>query len=148
MIKVRPTWEKFAKPKTYAHVLSFRKSFIRSLIGFALCFVTIVCIAVIDTYVIRVPKSVGVVMIVIASFGQLYALFLWLGGKACCPNCGKAPIASSGLAFGISPFIKRCSRCDYPLTIQELEKDLAAEANARQPSTAMTRKQTITRLGP
>ena len=82
-----------------------------------------------NKFVFKIPDPLIVAAAVLLSLLQVYVLYLWLGGKARCPNCGKPPVASSGLAFGVSPFISRCSRCDYPLCLPELEKDLA-EKNA------------------
>jgi hypothetical protein len=67
----------------------------------------------------------------------LRGMFSFLGGKARCPQCKATPLAFSKLLgvgpvvrFGIPLFerqIKRCHKCDYPLSLAELEKDLAAE---------------------
>jgi hypothetical protein len=71
----------------------------------------------------------------------LRGLFSFLGGKARCPQCKTTPLVFSKLLgvgpvvrFGIPLFerqIKRCHKCDYPLSLPELEKDLAAEAASK-----------------
>jgi hypothetical protein len=45
-----------------------------------------------------------------------------------CPNCGIPPHNTS-FGGGLSLNPKRCHRCDYPLNLEELEKDLAKEAS-------------------
>lgn len=84
--------------------------------------------------------------VVILSVGFLFVwffprgLFSFFGGKARCPQCKTPPLAFSKL-FGVGPVmefgiplferqIKRCHQCDYPLSLAELEKDLAAERQA------------------
>jgi|688.fasta_scaffold114371_3 hypothetical protein len=45
-----------------------------------------------------------------------------------CPNCGATPREeSSGYGAGISFNPKRCVRCDYPLSVEEMQKDLTLE---------------------
>lgn len=45
-----------------------------------------------------------------------------------CPNCGATPREeSSGYGAGISFNPKRCVRCDYPLSVDEMQKDLTLE---------------------
>lgn len=41
-----------------------------------------------------------------------------------CPNCSVLPSLPLG---GVAANPKRCSQCDFPLSIKELEKDLALE---------------------
>jgi hypothetical protein len=70
----------------------------------------------------------------------LRGLFSFLGGKARCPQCKTMPLVFSKLLgvgpvvrFGIPLFerqIKRCHKCDYPLSLAELEKDLELERQA------------------
>lgn len=85
---------------------------------------------------------------VILSLGLLFVwffprgLFSFLGGKARCPQCKTPPLVFRKLlgvgpviGFGIPLFerqIKRCHKCDYPLSLAELEKDLAAERQAQE----------------
>jgi len=67
-------------------------------------------------------------------------LFSFLGGKARCPQCKATPLVFRKLlgvgpviGFGIPLFerqIKRCHKCDYPLSLAELEKDLELERQA------------------
>ena len=68
-------------------------------------------------------------------------LFSFLAGKARCPQC-KAPPLVFGKLLGVGPVIgfgiplferqiKRCHKCDYPLSLAELEGDLAAERAAQ-----------------
>ena len=74
----------------------------------------------------------------------LQGLFSFLGGKARCPQCKTPPLVFRKLlgvgpviGFGIPIFarqIKRCHKCDYPLSLTELEKDLAAERQALEQS--------------
>jgi hypothetical protein len=83
---------------------------------------------------------------VILSVGFLFVwffpkgLFSFLGGKARCPQCKATPLVFRKLlgvgpviGFGIPLFerqIKRCHKCDYPLSLAELEKDLELERQA------------------
>lgn len=99
----------------------------------------------------HVPKD-RVPLGVILSLGLLFVwffprgLFSFLGGKARCPQCKTMPLVFSKLLgvgpivrFGIPLFerqIKRCHKCDYPLSLAELEKDLAAERQALAQSEA------------
>lgn len=75
----------------------------------------------------------------------LRGLFSFLGGKARCPQCKTPPLVFRKL-LGIGPVIgfgipllerqiKRCHKCDYPLSLAELEKDLAAERAAQELAT-------------
>lgn len=83
---------------------------------------------------------------IILSVGFLFVwffprgLFSFLGGKARCPQCKTPPLVFRKL-LGVGPVIgfgipllerqiKRCHKCDYPLSLAELEKDLAAERQA------------------
>lgn len=69
-------------------------------------------------------------------------LFSFLGGKARCPQCKTPPLVFRKLlgigpviGFGIPLFerqIKRCHKCDYPLSLGELEKDLELERQAQE----------------
>jgi hypothetical protein len=99
----------------------------------------------------HVPKD-QVPLGVILSLGLLFVwffpkgLFSFLGGKARCPQCKTPPLVFRKLlgigpviGFGIPLFerqIKRCHKCDYPLSLAELEKDLAAERQALEQSEA------------
>lgn len=72
----------------------------------------------------------------------LQGLFSFLGGKARCPQCKTPPLVFRKLlgvgpiiGFGIPIFvrqIKRCHKCDYPLSLAELEKDLEQERQAQE----------------
>lgn len=69
-------------------------------------------------------------------------LFSFLVGKARCPQCKTMPLVFSKLLgvgpvvrFGIPLFerqIKRCHKCDYPLSLGELEMDLELERQAKE----------------
>ncbi len=91
----------------------------------------------------HIPKDQTPLSIVLLLGGALSwffvkGLFSFLGGKARCPQCKSPPLVFSKF-LGIGPIISmgiplfecqisRCHKCDYPLSIAELEKDLAAES--------------------
>lgn len=85
-------------------------------------------------------RALNLVVGLITAWFLLRGLFSFLGGKARCPQCKTMPLVFSKLLgvgpvvrFGIPLFerqIKRCHQCDYPLSLAELEKDLAAERQA------------------
>lgn len=82
----------------------------------------------------------------------LRGMFSFLGGKARCPQCKATPLVFSKLLglgpvvrFGIPLFerqIKRCYKCHYPLSLAELEKDLAVERQALEQSEAQPESKT------
>ncbi len=94
----------------------------------------------------RVPKD-QVPLSAILLIGLLFVwffprgLFSFLGGKARCPQCKRPPLVFLKL-LGVGPVIgfgipllerqiKRCHKCDYPLSLVELEKDLELERQAQ-----------------
>ena len=94
----------------------------------------------------QVPLSVILPLGLFTGWFILRGLFSFLGGKARCPQCKAMPLVFSKLLgvgpvvrFGIPLFerqIKRCHKCDYPLSLAELENDLAAERQALEQSEA------------
>jgi hypothetical protein len=90
----------------------------------------------------QVPLSIILLLGILTGWFVLRGLFSFLGGKARCPQCKSPPLVFSKL-LGLGPVvrfgipllerqIKRCHKCDYPLSLVELEKDLAtvrAEVN-------------------
>ena len=84
----------------------------------------------------QVPLSIILPLGILTGWFILRGLFSFLGGKARCPQCKATPLVFSKLLgigpvvrFGIPLFerqIKRCHKCDYPLSLTELEKDLTA----------------------
>jgi hypothetical protein len=94
----------------------------------------------------QMPGYIAIPIGLIVSWYLASGLFSFLGGKARCPQCKTMPLVFSKLLgvgpvvrFGIPIFerqIKRCHKCDYPLSLAELEKDLAAERQALEQSEA------------
>ena len=90
----------------------------------------------------QMPGYIAIPIGLIVSWYLTSGLFSFLGGKARCPQCKTMPLVFSKLLgvgpvvrFGIPLFerqIKRCHKCDYPLSLAELEKDLAAERQAQE----------------
>jgi membrane associated rhomboid family serine protease len=89
----------------------------------------------------QVPLTVIFSLGLFTAWFGLKGLFSFLAGKARCPQCKTTPLVFSKL-FGVGPVmgfgiplferqIKRCHKCDYPLSLAELEKDLAAEREAQ-----------------
>lgn len=81
------------------------------------------------------PDFVVIFIGFFASIKLLQWIFIFWLGDARCPQCGAIPIANERL-FGVGPAIgfgiplfewqiKRCCKCNYPLSFQELEKDLS-----------------------
>ena len=126
-VKQVPSWEKFPKPKSAELINQFRRAFNEVWIWFVFFFGSSALVLFIDKQITKVPFAIGLSVALLASGGMLRVLYLSLLGKARCPNCYQPPMQSSGLAFGIALRIKRCGRCDYPLTLEELEKDLTKE---------------------
>ncbi len=94
----------------------------------------------------QVPLSVILPLGLFTGWFILRGLFSFLGGKARCPQCKRPPLVFRKL-LGVGPVIgfgipllerqiKRCHKCDYPLSLAELEKDLAAERQALERSEA------------
>jgi hypothetical protein len=90
----------------------------------------------------QVPLGVILPLGIFTGWFILRGLFSFLGGKARCPQCKATPLVFSKL-LGVGPVvrfgipllerqIKRCHKCDYPLSLAELEKDLAAERAAQE----------------
>jgi hypothetical protein len=85
----------------------------------------------------QVPLTVIFPLGLFTAWFGLKGLFSFLAGKARCPQCKAIPLVFSKLLgvgpvvrFGIPLFerqIKRCHKCDYPLSLGELEKDLELE---------------------
>ena len=126
-IKQVPSWEKFPKPKSVELINQFRRAFNEVWLWFVFMFGGSALLLFVDKQIVKVPVAIGLAVALAATWGLLRILFLSLFGKARCPNCALPPMQSSGLAFGIALRIKRCGRCGYPLTLEELEKDLASE---------------------
>jgi hypothetical protein len=122
--KQTTSWEKHPKPKTHDLVLKFRRAFKEVWILFGFIFFGTTLIILAEIFFFKVPLWIGFPFAFMASIALLRILFLSLLGKACCPNCKYPPIQKSGLTFGIALRISRCERCDYPLNLDELEKDL------------------------
>ncbi len=81
------------------------------------------------------PNFITILVGFFASIKLLQWIYIFWLGNARCPQCGATPIANERL-FGVGPSvgfgvplfecqIKRCCKCDYPLSLKELEKDLA-----------------------
>lgn len=94
----------------------------------------------------QVPLTVIFLLGLFTAWFGLKGLLSFLAGKARCPQCKTMPLVFSKLLgvgpvvrFGIPLFerqIKRCHKCDYPLSLAELEKDLAEERQALSQSAA------------
>jgi hypothetical protein len=133
-----------AIPKNVDTILTFLQAYRNARLNmFIIPFgLTISYYAIRNLFFSHIPKD-QVSWAVILSVGFLFlwffprGLFSFLGGKARCPQCKTTPLVFSKLLgvgpvvrFGIPLFerqIKRCHKCDYPLSLAELEKDLAAE---------------------
>ena len=126
-IKQVPSWEKFPKPKSAELINQFRRAFDEVWIWFIFIFGGSALVLFVDKQISKVPFALGLSVALLASGGMIRILFLTLLGKARCPNCYQPPMQSSGLASGLALRIKRCGRCDYPLNLEELKKDLAKE---------------------
>jgi hypothetical protein len=131
-IKQVPSWVKHPKPKSAELVIAFERAFRRVWLCFGLMFGGMALLLLVDKLIVKVPLLIGVPFALVLSLALLMALYLACFGKARCPNCGQLPLQRSGLAAGIPLRIARCRRCDYPLRMEELEKDRQKEAAEAQ----------------
>lgn len=135
-------------PKNAAAVLAFLHAYRRARLNMILIpfGITILGHSSYHLFFSHVPKDqvpLGVIfpLGIFTGWFILRGLFSFLGGKARCPQCKAPPLVFSKLLgvgpvvrFGIPLFerqIKRCHKCDYPLSLAELEKDLALERQAQ-----------------
>ncbi len=134
-------------PKNADTILAFLKAYRRArmhmiLIPFAAAIIFNVAIEIYTVPRDQIPGYIALPLGFIVSWYLARGLFSFLGGKARCPQCKATPVVFRKL-LGIGPVIgfgipllerqiKRCHKCDYPLSLAELEKDLTAERAAQE----------------
>jgi len=134
-------------PKNAETISAFLQAYRRArmhmiLIPFAAAIIFNVAVEIFAVPRDQIPGYIALPLGFIVSWYLAKGLFSFLGGKARCPQCKTMPLVFSKLLgvgpvvqFGIPLFerqIKRCHKCDYPLSLAELEKDLALERQAQE----------------